>query len=67
MDRIRRVLLHNKMNLIEKSLSIALQAHSSQTDKAGRPYILDPLRIMAKMGSNGQKIPSITRFCPLRE
>lgn len=37
------------MNLIEKSLEIALQAHAGQTDKAGRPYILHPLRIMARM------------------
>jgi (p)ppGpp synthase/HD superfamily hydrolase len=39
------------MNLIEKSLSIALQAHAGQTDKAGQPYILHPLRLMAKMDS----------------
>ena len=37
------------MNFIEKSLSIALQAHAGQVDKAGKPYILHPLRLMAKM------------------
>jgi (p)ppGpp synthase/HD superfamily hydrolase len=37
------------MNLIEKSLAIALKAHAGQLDKAGQPYILHPLRIMAKM------------------
>lgn len=37
------------MNIIEKSLEIALKAYSGQKDKAGQPYILHPLRIMAKM------------------
>lgn len=40
------------MNLIEKSLEIALQAYSGQTDKAGRPYILHPLRVMAKVATD---------------
>lgn len=40
------------MTLIEKSLEIALQAHSGQTDKSGRPYILHPLRIMHKMDTD---------------
>ena len=37
------------MNLIEKSLYIALRAYADKTDKAGREYILHPLRVMAKM------------------
>ncbi|HSL29753.1 MAG TPA: hypothetical protein VK900_11175 [Anaerolineales bacterium] len=37
------------MNLIETSLRIALQAYAGKTDKAGREYILHPLRVMAKM------------------
>lgn len=37
------------MNLIEKSLEIALKAYSGQKDKAGKTYILHPLRLMAKM------------------
>ncbi|MFK8013572.1 MAG: hypothetical protein AB8B80_16155 [Marinicellaceae bacterium] len=39
------------MNTLEKSLEIALKAHTGQIDKAGQPYILHPLRIMAKMQS----------------
>ena len=39
------------MDLIEKSLGIALKAHSGQKDKAGKTYILHPLRIMSKMGT----------------
>jgi len=37
------------INLIEKSLEIALDAYSGQTDKAGKTYILHPLRLMAQM------------------
>jgi len=37
------------MDIIEKSLEIALKAYSGQKDKAGKTYILHPLRIMAKM------------------
>lgn len=37
------------MGIIEKSLEIALKAYSGQKDKAGKTYILHPLRIMAKM------------------
>ena len=37
------------MNLIETSLQIALRAYGGKTDKAGREYILHPLRVMAKM------------------
>jgi len=39
------------MNIIEKSLGIALKAYSGQTDKAGKEYILHPLRLMAQMDS----------------
>ena len=37
------------MDIIEKSLEIALKAYSGQKDKAGKTYILHPLRVMAKM------------------
>jgi (p)ppGpp synthase/HD superfamily hydrolase len=39
------------MDIIEKSLKIALKAYSGKKDKAGKTYILHPLRIMAKMGT----------------
>ena len=37
------------MKLIETSLQIALRAYAGKIDKAGREYILHPLRVMAKM------------------
>ena len=39
------------MRLIETSLQIALRAYAGKVDKAGREYILHPLRVMAKMRS----------------
>jgi (p)ppGpp synthase/HD superfamily hydrolase len=39
------------MNIIEKSLAIALEAHTGQVDKASRPYILHPIRVMSKMNN----------------
>ncbi len=39
------------MKLIETSLQIALRAYAGKVDKAGREYILHPLRVMAKMRS----------------
>ncbi len=43
------------MNIIEKSLQIALQAYAGKVDKAGRPYILHPLRLMAKMETDDER------------
>lgn len=39
------------MRLIETSLQIALRAYAGKVDKAGREYILHPLRVMAKMST----------------
>ena len=39
------------MNTLEKSLQIAVEAYAGQKDKAGKTYILHPLRIMAKMST----------------
>lgn len=47
------------MNLIEKSLQIALAAYSGKKDKAGETYILHPLRVMEKMESTEQKAVAI--------
>lgn len=35
---------------IEKAIEIALAAHRGQKDKNGVPYVLHPLRMMARMG-----------------
>lgn len=34
--------------MLEKAIDIAVQAHKGQIDKAGKPYILHPMRVMLK-------------------
>jgi (p)ppGpp synthase/HD superfamily hydrolase len=43
------------MHLLENALQIALDAHRGQVDKAGRPYILHPLRVMAAMRTDDER------------
>ena len=37
------------MTTLERAIAIAAKAHEGQTDKAGAPYILHPLRVMLRM------------------
>ncbi len=36
------------MSNLDKAIAVATEAHTGQTDKAGQPYILHPLRLMLK-------------------
>jgi len=36
---------------LEKAIAIAVDAHRVQKDRYGAPYILHPLRVMARMGT----------------
>jgi len=47
------------MGLIETALGIALRAYSGKTDKAGKEYILHPLRVMAKMATEEEMAVAI--------
>jgi (p)ppGpp synthase/HD superfamily hydrolase len=47
------------MNLLEKAIGIAVEAHRGQVDKAGAPYILHPLRMMTKMSTENEMIVAI--------
>ena len=40
------------MATIEDALELALRSHRGKTDKGGKPYILHPLRVMARV--NGE-------------
>jgi (p)ppGpp synthase/HD superfamily hydrolase len=40
------------MATLEDAILLAVQAHQGQKDKAGAPYVLHPLRLMLRMGSD---------------
>ena len=42
----------NSMATLENAILLAAQAHQGQKDKAGAPYILHPLRVMLRLGSD---------------
>ena len=44
---------------LEKAISLAVEGHKGQEDKAGAPYILHPLRLMFKMDSEEKMIAAI--------
>lgn len=46
------------MNL-DKAILIATKAHQNQVDKAGKPYILHPIRVMMKMENETEQIVAI--------
>ena len=47
------------MSSLENAISIATQAHEGQSDKAGDPYILHPLRVMMKMTTEAERITAV--------
>ena len=47
------------MSLLEEALRIATQAHAGQVDRYGQPYILHPLRVMARVETVDEKIVAI--------
>lgn len=49
----------DKDRLLEKAIQIAVNAHIGQTDKAGKPYIFHPLRVMQSCVTIDEKIVAI--------
>jgi hypothetical protein len=47
------------MILLERAIAIAVQAHAGQRDKAGRPYILHPLRVMSALSTDDERIVGV--------
>jgi (p)ppGpp synthase/HD superfamily hydrolase len=47
------------MATLERAIQIAVEAHSGQTDKAGQPYILHPLRVMLSLKTEDQRIVAV--------
>ena len=46
------------MNL-QRAIEIAVEAHRSQSDKAGAPYILHPLRVMMSVETEEERIVAV--------
>jgi (p)ppGpp synthase/HD superfamily hydrolase len=51
--------MNNKTATLEDAITIAAQAHKGQTDKAGAPYILHPLRLMMQMKTESEMMTAI--------
>jgi (p)ppGpp synthase/HD superfamily hydrolase len=47
------------MATLGRAIAIAAQAHQEQRDKAGAPYILHPLRMMARMSTEAEMIAAV--------
>lgn len=45
----------NAQEVIEEALDLALKLHRGQTDKAGQPYILHPLRMLIRALEKGER------------
>lgn len=46
-------------NTLETAIALACESHCGQVDKAGRPYILHPLRLMLSFESTNEQIVAV--------
>ena len=44
---------------LEDAIQLAVQRHRGQKDKAGAPYILHPLRVMARMATDVERMVAV--------
>ncbi len=47
------------LELLERAISIAVDAHRGKQDRYGAPYILHPLRVMARVSTPEEKVVAI--------
>lgn len=47
------------MSNLERAIRLAAEAHQGQTDKAGMPYILHPLRVMFGMQAEAEMMTAV--------
>jgi (p)ppGpp synthase/HD superfamily hydrolase len=47
------------MSTLEDAISLAVQAHRGQVDKAGQPYILHPLRVMLGLDTEAERLAGV--------
>ncbi len=46
-------------HMLQKAIALAHQAHEGQVDKAGKPYISHPLRVMQQLSTMPDKIVGV--------
>ena len=56
---MRNILRRKKKIHLGKAIELAKQHHKGQTDKAGKPYIEHPLRVMNQVESEEEKIVAV--------
>ena len=56
---MRNILISKKKLHLGKAIELAKQHHKGQTDKAGKPYIEHPFRVMNQMKSEKEKIVAV--------
>jgi (p)ppGpp synthase/HD superfamily hydrolase len=44
---------------LDRAIMLAVRAHRGDTDKAGAPYVLHPLRVMARMTTDEERIAAV--------
>ena len=44
---------------LEEAIRVAVDAHAGQLDKAGKPYILHPLRVMLALSTDEERIVGV--------
>ena len=47
------------MDDLDKAIKLACNAHAGQLDKAGKPYILHPLRLMLKFQNKQEQVVAV--------
>lgn len=47
------------MATLERAIALAAKAHEGQTDKAGAPYILHPLKVMLRVSTLEERIAAV--------